>query len=58
MQIIVKRMTGQTIALEVELTDTIEDVKTKIQEKEGISTISQRLVFAGKLSVNFGVNSR
>ena len=49
MQIFVKTVTGKTITLDVDSSDSVEDVKQKVQDKEGIPPAEQILIFAGRM---------
>ncbi|XP_058448014.1 uncharacterized protein LOC131428249 [Malaya genurostris] len=48
MQIYVKTLTGRTIVLSVEATDSVESLKKKVEEREDVPPNNQRLLFAGK----------
>ncbi len=48
MQIFVKTLTGKTMTVDVESQDSVESIKQKIQDREGVPVSEQRLIFGGK----------
>lgn len=53
MQIFIRTLSGKTILLHVDIEDTIDIIKQKIQDREGVLRNQQRLIFAGKQLENF-----
>jgi hypothetical protein len=53
MQIFIRTLSGKTILLHVDIEDTIDIIKQKIQDREGVIRSQQRLIFAGKQLENF-----
>jgi hypothetical protein len=53
MQIFIRTLSGKTILLNVDIEDTIDIIKQKNQDKEGVIRSQQRLIFAGKQLENF-----
>ncbi|RYP42754.1 hypothetical protein DL768_010246 [Monosporascus sp. mg162] len=52
MQIKVRTLTGKEIELDIEPTDTVSEIKEKVEEKEGIPPVQQRLIYGGKQMVD------
>lgn len=48
MQIFIQTLTGKTVTLDTQPSDSIESIKNKLQDREGIPNYEQRLIFAGK----------
>jgi hypothetical protein len=48
MQVFVKTLTGKTISVDVEPDESVESLKAKIQQKEGVPADQQRIIFDGK----------